>query len=140
MGQDENTRYVCIGPLNKVMNMLCCWIEDPDSLAFKKCGPASPSPFPPPFFHHHLRQVIRSPRVTRSRAVEGAATERSFLWVKLKYENHDGFGFISNFKESRRYFYKKASKVMEGLVPPPPPRAHRLMEPGGRVSRLKACV
>ena len=36
--QDENTRYVCIGPVNKVINMLCCWLEDPNSEAFKRCG------------------------------------------------------------------------------------------------------
>ncbi|GJM90173.1 hypothetical protein PR202_ga06430 [Eleusine coracana subsp. coracana] len=33
--EDENTRYICIGPLNKVLNMLACWIEDPNSEAFK---------------------------------------------------------------------------------------------------------
>ncbi|CAN6181702.1 unnamed protein product [Urochloa humidicola] len=33
--EDENTRYICIGPVNKVMNMLACWIEDPNSEAFK---------------------------------------------------------------------------------------------------------
>ncbi|KAF3329969.1 cycloartenol synthase-like protein [Carex littledalei] len=33
--EDENTRYICIGPVNKVLNMLCCWIEDPSSEAFK---------------------------------------------------------------------------------------------------------
>ena len=36
--QDENTRYVCIGPVNKAINMLCCWFEDPDSEAFKRCA------------------------------------------------------------------------------------------------------
>ena len=36
--QDENTRYVCIGPVNKVINMLCCWLEDPESEAFKRCA------------------------------------------------------------------------------------------------------
>jgi cycloartenol synthase len=39
--EDENTRYIDIGPVNKIINMLCCWFEDPDSLAFKKwvcCG------------------------------------------------------------------------------------------------------
>jgi hypothetical protein len=34
--QDENTRYIDIGPVNKVMNMLCCWFENPDSIEFKK--------------------------------------------------------------------------------------------------------
>lgn len=34
--EDENTRYVCIGPVNKVINMLCCWLEDPDGEPFKK--------------------------------------------------------------------------------------------------------
>ncbi|KAK9078932.1 hypothetical protein SSX86_002991 [Deinandra increscens subsp. villosa] len=29
--EDENTRYICIGPVNKVLNMLCCWAEDPKS-------------------------------------------------------------------------------------------------------------
>ncbi|KAL3585599.1 hypothetical protein D5086_012466 [Populus alba] len=33
--EDENTRYLCIGPVNKVLNMLCCWVEDPNSEAFK---------------------------------------------------------------------------------------------------------
>ncbi|KAB1212040.1 Cycloartenol synthase 2 [Morella rubra] len=33
--EDENTRYICIGPVNKVLNMLCCWVEDPNSKAFK---------------------------------------------------------------------------------------------------------
>lgn len=34
--EDENTRYVDIGPVNKVINMLACWIEDPNSDAFRK--------------------------------------------------------------------------------------------------------
>lgn len=33
--EDDNTRYICIGPVNKVLNMLCCWVEDPNSEAFK---------------------------------------------------------------------------------------------------------
>ena len=36
--QDEDTRYVCIGPVNKSINMLACWFEDPDGDAFKRCG------------------------------------------------------------------------------------------------------
>lgn len=34
--QDENTRYVCIGPVNKVLNMLAVWFEDPNSEAFRR--------------------------------------------------------------------------------------------------------
>ena len=34
--EDENTRYIDIGPVNKVMNMLCCWFEDPHSAAVAK--------------------------------------------------------------------------------------------------------
>ena len=34
--QDENTRYIDIGPVNKAMNLLCCWFEDPDSEAFRR--------------------------------------------------------------------------------------------------------
>ncbi|OUS43725.1 putative cycloartenol synthase [Ostreococcus tauri] len=34
--EDENTRYIDIGPVNKVFNMLCCWFEDPNSEAVKK--------------------------------------------------------------------------------------------------------
>ncbi|CAA7409247.1 unnamed protein product [Spirodela intermedia] len=33
--EDENTRYICVGPVNKPLNMLCCWAEDPNSEAFK---------------------------------------------------------------------------------------------------------
>lgn len=34
--QDENTRYICIGPVNKALNLLCCYFEDPSSVALKR--------------------------------------------------------------------------------------------------------
>jgi len=37
--EDENTRYIDIGPVSKVINMLCCYFEDPDSLAFQRHVP-----------------------------------------------------------------------------------------------------
>ncbi|CAA7018021.1 unnamed protein product [Microthlaspi erraticum] len=33
--EDQNSHYICIGPVNKVLNMVCCWVEAPDSEAFK---------------------------------------------------------------------------------------------------------
>ncbi|KAF7078020.1 hypothetical protein CFC21_082499 [Triticum aestivum] len=33
--EDENTQYICSGDVGKVLNMLCCWIEDPNSQEFK---------------------------------------------------------------------------------------------------------
>lgn len=33
---DEETKYVNICPINKALNMICCWSEDPDSDAVKK--------------------------------------------------------------------------------------------------------
>ncbi|XP_031109634.1 cycloartenol synthase 2-like [Ipomoea triloba] len=33
--EDETTNYICIGPVNKVLNMICRWIEEPDSFAIK---------------------------------------------------------------------------------------------------------
>nr|AWK97869.1 OSC5 [Tripterygium wilfordii] len=33
--EDESTQYICIGPVNKVMNMVCRWLESPNSEAFK---------------------------------------------------------------------------------------------------------
>lgn len=33
--EDQNTRYLCLGPVNKVLNMICCWVEDPNSEAYK---------------------------------------------------------------------------------------------------------
>nr|GMC61315.1 cycloartenol Synthase-like [Ipomoea batatas] len=33
--EDETTNYVCIAAVNKVLNMICRWIEDPDSYAVK---------------------------------------------------------------------------------------------------------
>ncbi|KAI7752719.1 hypothetical protein M8C21_019626, partial [Ambrosia artemisiifolia] len=33
--EDENTKYICIGPVSKVLNMLCCWVEDPKSTVNK---------------------------------------------------------------------------------------------------------
>ncbi|MCO5573063.1 hypothetical protein L7F22_026828 [Adiantum nelumboides] len=40
--EDENTRYICNGSVNKVLNMLCCWIENPNSEAFKRHLPRIP--------------------------------------------------------------------------------------------------
>ncbi|THG14782.1 hypothetical protein TEA_027327 [Camellia sinensis var. sinensis] len=31
--EDENTQYICLGPVNKVLNMICCWVDDPNSMA-----------------------------------------------------------------------------------------------------------
>ncbi|CAI8594606.1 unnamed protein product [Vicia faba] len=33
--EDQNTNYICLGPVNKVLNMICCWLENPNSEAFK---------------------------------------------------------------------------------------------------------
>ncbi|XP_065874585.1 cycloartenol synthase-like isoform X1 [Euphorbia lathyris] len=33
--EDETSYYVCLGPINKMLNMLCCWVEDPNSESFK---------------------------------------------------------------------------------------------------------
>ncbi|KDO62053.1 hypothetical protein CISIN_1g043885mg [Citrus sinensis] len=33
--EDENTQYICIAGVNKVLNMLCRWVEDPNSEAYK---------------------------------------------------------------------------------------------------------
>ncbi|RCV05534.1 hypothetical protein SETIT_1G091600v2 [Setaria italica] len=34
--EDENTQYVCICAVSKALNMVCCWVEDPKSDAFKR--------------------------------------------------------------------------------------------------------
>ncbi|CAD7698029.1 unnamed protein product [Ostreobium quekettii] len=34
--EDESTRYIDIGGVSKSMNLLACWLEDPNSEAFKK--------------------------------------------------------------------------------------------------------
>ena len=33
--EDLSTRYIDIGPVNKPLNMLCCWYEDPEGEPFK---------------------------------------------------------------------------------------------------------
>ncbi|KQJ95610.1 cycloartenol synthase-like isoform X4 [Brachypodium distachyon] len=33
--EDENSQYICIGAAQKALSMLCCWIENPNSDAFK---------------------------------------------------------------------------------------------------------
>ncbi|KAJ0030221.1 hypothetical protein Pint_13911 [Pistacia integerrima] len=33
--EDENTQYICLGPVSKILNMVCCWVEDPNSQPFK---------------------------------------------------------------------------------------------------------
>ncbi|PSS20729.1 Cycloartenol synthase [Actinidia chinensis var. chinensis] len=33
--EDENTQYICLGPVSKVLNMVCCWVEDPNSEAIR---------------------------------------------------------------------------------------------------------
>lgn len=37
--EDENTRFIDIGPVNKTLNMLCRWFDDPHGESFKRCGP-----------------------------------------------------------------------------------------------------
>ncbi|OEL31504.1 Achilleol B synthase, partial [Dichanthelium oligosanthes] len=34
--EDENSNYVCLCPVNKVLNMICCWIEKPNSNEFRQ--------------------------------------------------------------------------------------------------------
>uniref|UniRef100_A0A0D9VC23 Terpene cyclase/mutase family member n=1 Tax=Leersia perrieri TaxID=77586 RepID=A0A0D9VC23_9ORYZ len=34
--EDENTQDLCICSVNKALNMVCCWVEDPNSDAFKR--------------------------------------------------------------------------------------------------------
>ncbi|KAJ7543149.1 hypothetical protein O6H91_09G026800 [Diphasiastrum complanatum] len=34
--EDSATQYICFNPIIKSLNMLCCWLEDPDSDAFQK--------------------------------------------------------------------------------------------------------
>uniref|UniRef100_A0A0E0BHT1 Terpene cyclase/mutase family member n=1 Tax=Oryza glumipatula TaxID=40148 RepID=A0A0E0BHT1_9ORYZ len=34
--EDENSNYVGLCPINKVLNMICCWIENPNSNAFRR--------------------------------------------------------------------------------------------------------
>uniref|UniRef100_A0A9I9E7E2 Terpene cyclase/mutase family member n=1 Tax=Cucumis melo TaxID=3656 RepID=A0A9I9E7E2_CUCME len=34
--EDENTHYLCLGPVSKVLNMVCCWAEDANSEAFRR--------------------------------------------------------------------------------------------------------
>ncbi|MCL7052276.1 hypothetical protein MKW94_017426, partial [Papaver nudicaule] len=34
--EDENSRYTTLGAVEKALCMLACWVEDPDSAAFKK--------------------------------------------------------------------------------------------------------
>jgi len=34
--EDENTNYICVDAVSKPLNMVCCWVEDPNSDAFKR--------------------------------------------------------------------------------------------------------
>ncbi|XP_047087774.1 achilleol B synthase-like [Lolium rigidum] len=34
--EDETTKYLCICPINKALNMICCWVENKNSEAFQK--------------------------------------------------------------------------------------------------------
>ncbi|KAL6875627.1 hypothetical protein ACP4OV_013140 [Aristida adscensionis] len=34
--EDKNTNYIGLCPINKALNMVCCWVENPNSDAFKK--------------------------------------------------------------------------------------------------------
>lgn len=34
--EDESTNYIDIGPVNKVINMLCCWLDDPEGEPFRR--------------------------------------------------------------------------------------------------------
>ncbi|KAF8760459.1 hypothetical protein HU200_010081 [Digitaria exilis] len=34
--EDEISRYICVCPINKALDMICCWAENPSSDAFKQ--------------------------------------------------------------------------------------------------------
>ncbi|GLT28649.1 hypothetical protein SLA2020_035650 [Shorea laevis] len=34
--EDQTTHYICLAPVNKALNMVCCWVEDPNSEAYKR--------------------------------------------------------------------------------------------------------
>ncbi|CAL5040366.1 unnamed protein product [Urochloa decumbens] len=34
--EEETTKYICICPINKALNMICSWVENPNSDAFKQ--------------------------------------------------------------------------------------------------------
>lgn len=34
--EDVNTNYICIGPVSKVLNMLCCWVENANSVSVRR--------------------------------------------------------------------------------------------------------
>ncbi|XP_051113920.1 cycloartenol Synthase-like isoform X2 [Andrographis paniculata] len=34
--EDVNTNYLCLGSVNKLLNMLCCWIDDANSISVKR--------------------------------------------------------------------------------------------------------
>uniref|UniRef100_A0ACD5ZM08 Uncharacterized protein n=1 Tax=Avena sativa TaxID=4498 RepID=A0ACD5ZM08_AVESA len=34
--EDENSNYIGLCPINKVLNMICCWVENPNSYSFKQ--------------------------------------------------------------------------------------------------------
>ncbi|KAJ1270213.1 hypothetical protein BS78_06G036700 [Paspalum vaginatum] len=34
--EDEISKHICVCPINKAMNMICCWAEDPNSDGFKR--------------------------------------------------------------------------------------------------------
>ncbi|OQU80185.1 hypothetical protein SORBI_3007G090472 [Sorghum bicolor] len=34
--EDETSKYICICPINKALDMICCWAENPNSDAFKQ--------------------------------------------------------------------------------------------------------
>ncbi|KAF8779295.1 hypothetical protein HU200_002976 [Digitaria exilis] len=34
--EDESTKFIGICPINKALNMICCWVENPNSEAFKQ--------------------------------------------------------------------------------------------------------
>ncbi|KAL6603533.1 hypothetical protein ACP70R_043894 [Stipagrostis hirtigluma subsp. patula] len=34
--EDETTNYIGICPINKALNMICCWVENPNSSSFKR--------------------------------------------------------------------------------------------------------
>ncbi|GLU10489.1 hypothetical protein SLE2022_272880 [Rubroshorea leprosula] len=34
--EDQTTHYLCLAPVNKVLNMVCCWVEDSNSEAYKR--------------------------------------------------------------------------------------------------------
>eukprot|EP01113_Clastostelium_recurvatum_P013550 TRINITY_DN1720_c0_g1_i1.p1 TRINITY_DN1720_c0_g1~~TRINITY_DN1720_c0_g1_i1.p1 ORF type:complete len:772 (-),score=162.82 TRINITY_DN1720_c0_g1_i1:108-2333(-) len=89
--EDEQTKYIDIGPVNKTMNMLCCWDREGDSPAFRKHG------------ERLVDYLWLAPDGMKMQGYNGSQLWDSAFWIQAVAESGLGNEFVDSLRLAHHY-------------------------------------